>query len=132
MILRARVILPVAAPLIHDGAIIISGQRISKVGRWRDLRSQNPEQKSLDLGEVIVLPGLVNAHCHLDYTHMAGQFPPPKVFTDWLKLITTTKAGWSLSEYSASWREGAQMLVRTGTTTVGDIESVPQLLPEMW
>lgn len=132
MILRARVILPVAAPLIHDGAIIISGKRISRVGRWRDLRSQDPEKKPLDLGEVIVLPGLVNAHCHLDYTHMAGQFPPPKVFTDWLKLITTTKAGWSLSEYSASWGAGAQMLVRTGTTTVGDIEAVPQLLPEMW
>src|SRR5262245_13943399 len=78
------------------------------------------------------MPGLINAHCHLDYTHMAGQFLPPKVFTDWLKSITSTKAGWSFSDYAASWLAGAQMLLRTGTTTVADIESVPQLLPEIW
>jgi len=78
------------------------------------------------------MPGLVNAHCHLDYTDMAGQFQPPKVFSDWLKLITETKAGWTYSDYAASWLKGARMLVRTGTTSVADIEAVPELLPEVW
>jgi len=81
---------------------------------------------------VALLPGLVKAHCHLDYPDMAGQFPPPRVFSDWLKLITETKAGWSRADYVGSWMRGAQMLVRTGTTTVADIEAVPQLLPEVW
>jgi cytosine/adenosine deaminase-related metal-dependent hydrolase len=79
-----------------------------------------------------LMPGLVNAHCHLDYTLMAGQFPPPKVFTDWLKVITDTKADWSFSDYVESWSKGAEMLLHSGTTTVGDIEAVPQLLPKMW
>jgi aminodeoxyfutalosine deaminase len=131
--LRSRLVWPVSAPLIRDGAVGISGNRITWVGRWRDLR---PEAKgpvrSVDLGEVVLMPGLVNAHCHLDYTGMAGQFPPPRVFTDWLKTITSTKAGWSQAEYAASWLEGAKMLVRTGTTTVGDIEAVPELLPKAW
>ena len=78
------------------------------------------------------MPGLINAHCHLDYTRMAGHFPPPKVFSDWLKDITSTKADWTLGDYSESWRAGAEMLLRTGTTTVADIEAVPQLLPEVW
>jgi cytosine/adenosine deaminase-related metal-dependent hydrolase len=78
------------------------------------------------------MPGLINAHCHLDYTNMAGQFEPPKVFSDWLKDITSTKAGWSLADYTESWRAGAEMLLRTGTTTVADIEAVPQLLPHVW
>jgi cytosine/adenosine deaminase-related metal-dependent hydrolase len=78
------------------------------------------------------MPGLINAHCHLDYTHMAGQLSAPRRFIDWLKLITTTKAQWTTAEYRASWLSGAQMLVRTGTTTVADIEAVPQLLPEVW
>jgi cytosine/adenosine deaminase-related metal-dependent hydrolase len=78
------------------------------------------------------MPGLVNAHCHLDYTHMAGQIPPPKLFSDWLKVMVSTKAEWSLSDYRSSWKEGAQMLLRTGTTTVGDIEAVPELLPAIW
>src|SRR5258708_1698469 len=78
------------------------------------------------------MPGLVNAHCHLDYTGMAGQFPPPKLFTDWTKLITPTKSEWSYSAFADSWVQGAQMLLRTGTTTVGDIEAAPELLPEVW
>ena len=78
------------------------------------------------------MPGLVNAHCHLDYTDMAGQLAPPKVFADWLKLMTATKGSWSDSDFAQSWLHGAQMLVRTGTTTVADIEAVPQLLPEVW
>src|SRR5204863_9084170 len=85
-----------------------------------------------DLGEVVLMPGLVNAHCHLDYTDMAGQLAPPKAFPDWLKLITTAKAGWSYSDYAESWVTGAKMLVRTGTTTLADIEAVPELLPDVW
>ena len=76
----------------------------------------------------MILPGLVNAHCHLDYTAMAGEIPPQKSFTDWIKLITTAKASWSYSEFAESWLEGARMLLRTGTTTVADIEAVPDLL----
>ena len=131
MLLRARVVLPVSRRPIADGAVLIAGRRIAAVGRWRELSSGRPKE-TLDLGDALVMPGLVNAHSHLDYTDMAGQFPPPKVFSDWLKLITETKAGWDYADYAKSWRDGARMLVRTGTTTVADIEAVPQLLPDVW
>lgn len=120
-----------SGPPLGNGAVKVSGRRIEKVGRWRDFSSAERNQVT-DLGDAVIMPGLVNAHCHLDYTHMAGQFPPPKVFTDWLKVITSTKAGWGMADYVASWRAGADMLLRTGTTTVADIEAVPQLLPEIW
>ena len=129
MILRARVVVPVSRPPIPNGAVEIRGNRILSVRPWREVASKAPV---LDLGEVALLPGLVNAHCHLDYTAMAGEFPPPKVFSDWLKLITTAKASWTLEDYLQSWRTGAGMLLRTGTTTVGDIEAVPELLPQAW
>ena len=128
--LRARLVLPIAGPAIENGAVQVRGSHIVAVGRWGDLAANS--QKTSDLGEVVLLPGLVNAHCHLDYTDMAGHFQSPKVFTDWLKQITSTKAGWDLADYTASWLRGAEMLVRTGTTTVADIEAVPQLLPKMW
>jgi len=127
LLFRARVVLPVSQPPIREGAVLVSGERIAAVGRWRDLSAHNRRQ-TIDLGEAVLMPGLVNAHCHLDYTDMAGQFPPPKVFSDWLKLITETKAGWSYSDYAQSWLNGARMLVRTGTTSVADIEAVPELL----
>ena len=131
MILRARTVLPVSQPPVENGAVVISGNRIRAVGSWPDLRS-SADGKILDLGEVILLPGLVNAHCHLDYTDMAGMLPPPKSFTDWIPLILAAKSGWGYSEYARSWLNGARMLLRTGTTTVGDIEAVPELLPEVW
>ena len=131
LLLRARVVLPVSQPPIREGAVLVSGKRIAAVGRWSEL-SANRRCKTVDLGEAVLMPGLVNAHCHLDYTDMAGQFAPPKVFADWLKLITEAKSGWSYSDYAQSWLNGAHMLLRTGTTSVADIEAVPQLLPEVW
>jgi cytosine/adenosine deaminase-related metal-dependent hydrolase len=131
MILRARTLLPVSEPPIENGAVVISGNRIRAVGSWADLRP-HANENILDLGEVILLPGLINAHCHLDYTDMAGMLPPPKTFTDWISLILSAKSGWGYSDYLRSWLNGARMLERTGTTTVADIEIVPDLLPEVW
>ena len=131
MILRARTILPVSRPPIENGAIFISGNRVRAIGSWPDLQS-SAAGEILDLGEVVVLPGLVNAHCHLDYTDMAGRLPPPKTFTDWIPLIMAAKAAWNYSDYARSWLNGANMLLRSGATTVADIEAVPDLLPELW
>jgi cytosine/adenosine deaminase-related metal-dependent hydrolase len=132
LILRSRVVLPISRPPVKDGAILIRGNRIAEVGRWRDLSAQVSEASVVDLGDAVLLPGLVNAHCHLDYTDMARQFPPQKSFTDWIKLITTAKSEWSYTEFAESWLRGSKMLVRTGTTTVADFENVPELLPEVW
>jgi cytosine/adenosine deaminase-related metal-dependent hydrolase len=131
MILRARFILPIEQPPIENGAVVISGHKIQSVGAWKNLRAGN-DQKIIDLGDVMLLPGLVNAHCHLDYTDMAGQLPPPKKFTDWIASITAAKTGWSYSDYAHSWLHGAHQLLKSGTTTVADIEAMPDLLPEVW
>jgi len=131
MILRARVVVPVSQPPVENGAIIISRNRIRAVAPWADLRPRAAGE-TIDLGEVILLPGLVNAHCHLDYTDMAGLLSPPKTFTDWIHLMISAKAQWGYAEYARSWLNGARMLVETGTTTVADIEVVPDLLPEVW
>jgi cytosine/adenosine deaminase-related metal-dependent hydrolase len=131
MLLRARIVLPIARPPIEDGAVLIAGSRIVAVGAWPELAAASGN-RVVDLGESILLPGLVNAHCHLDYTDMAGKIPPPRNFTDWIKAIVALKAHWSYTEFAQSWLRGAKMLLRTGTTTVADIETVPELIPEMW
>ena len=131
MILRARTLLPVSRPPIENGAIWVSGQRIRQVGRWQDFKHYLNE-KVYDLGDAILLPGLVNSHCHLDYTDMAGQLSPPKGFTDWIGSITAAKSAWGYSEYAHSWLHGAHMLLKNGATTVADIECIPDLLPDAW
>jgi cytosine/adenosine deaminase-related metal-dependent hydrolase len=129
MLLRARIVVPVSAPPIDDGAVIVAGERIEAVGRFADLRDS--DHNITDLGDCILLPGLINAHCHLDYTDMAGKLLPARNFSDWIKAIVALKAEWSYTEFADSWLKGAQMLLRSGTTTVVDIETVPELLPDV-
>lgn len=135
LILRARVVLPVAAPPIEDGAVLIYRDRVVVAAPWKNFPPQFKSldaSKILDLGDAIILPGLVNAHCHLDYTGMAGLWPPAKKFTDWIPRMLAAKAEWSYSDYAKSWISGAKMLLDSGTTTVADIEAAPELLPEVW
>jgi aminodeoxyfutalosine deaminase len=130
VLVRARLVVPVVRAPIPNGALLIAGSELVEVGSWKDLR-RAPRDELHDLGEVVVLPGLINAHCHLDYTDMAGQLSPPRSFPDWIKGMLALKAHWSYSDYAASWLHGARMLFRHGVTTVADVEAVPELLPEV-
>ncbi len=132
MRLRARIVVPVSRPPIDDGLVCVAGERIEWVGPRAEAPAAFHGDAETDLGDVILMPGLVNAHCHLDYTGMAGQIAPPKSFTDWIKSMVSLKGTWSLEEFEASWQSGAAMLLRTGTTTVADIEAVPELIPGAW
>jgi cytosine/adenosine deaminase-related metal-dependent hydrolase len=131
MILRAQAVLPVAAPPIADGAVLVIGNKVQAVLPWKDLRP-HLRQKAVDLGKVALLPGFVNAHCHLDYTDMAGALSPPRGFTDWIGAILAAKAAWGYSDFAHSWLNGAHQLLKSGVTTVADAEAVPDLLPEVW
>jgi aminodeoxyfutalosine deaminase len=127
VILRARIILRISAPPIENGVVVIRNDRIVSVGKWNGRKTREPVR---DLGEVILLPGLVNAHCHLDYTDIS--IPRQRSFTRWVQKIIQHKTELDLSDYRKSWLRGARMLEETGTTTVADIEAVPDLLPAMW
>ena len=116
---------PVAAPPIPDGAVWISGHQIRAVGSWSEIREipKAAQGPVTDLGEAAVFPGLVNAHCHLDYTAMTGLLMPPREFPDWIKGILTLKSQWTDSEFADSWLLGARQQLETGTTTVANIET---------
>ena len=130
MLLRSRILYPVASPPIDDGAVWIIGGRLRAVGPFAEMASLAGEHP-IDLGECILMPGLVNAHCHLDYTGFAGLIAPPSGFTSWVKQLITLKAQWSYTEFAESWLSGMRQLVQSGTCTVGDIEAVPELLPDV-
>src|SRR5471032_166885 len=101
MIIRSRIVVPMAGDRIDNGAIAIVGNVIAGVGRFEDVKA-NHGGDVLDLGEQILLPGLINAHCHLDYTLLRGQIPQQQSFTDWIRAINTRKATLSEKDYVAS------------------------------
>ena len=85
-IYRARWVVPITAPPVRDGAIAVRDGRISYVGP----ASEAPRGTLRDLGEALVLPGLVNTHTHLELTAMRG-FLEDLPFFDWIVTLQRAK-----------------------------------------
>ena len=102
VLVRARVVLPLVRPPIEAGAVLVVGNQVEAVDTWEALRLR-PHEQQIDLGDAALLPGLINAHCHLDYTDMAGQITPPRSFSDWIKAVLALKAHRTYSDYALSW-----------------------------
>jgi cytosine/adenosine deaminase-related metal-dependent hydrolase len=128
MILTARLILPMDGPPLENGAVVIDGSEIVAVGPAADLARGH---EVLDLGEMALLPGLINAHCHLDYTMMRGAILPQHTFTAWVQRINAIKRSLDSEDYMEAIAQGFRELMKWGTTTVCNIESFPELMPHL-
>ncbi len=125
---RARYVMPMNAPIIEDGAVVVADGVIIAVAQNEALRRDYPQATYHDLGEVILMPGLINAHCHLDYTMMRGQLAPGSSFTSWVQELNKIKFALQEKDFLAAIEEGARELYSWGCTTVLNIESFPDLL----
>src|SRR5207237_9437665 len=127
MILRARVIVTMGGPPIENGAIAISGERILEAGKFPEISKAHASEEIVDLGEQVLLPGLINAHCHLDYTCLRGKIPRPKSFTNWIRAINAEKAKLTAEDYVTSINAGFAEAQRFGTTTIANLTAFPEL-----
>jgi aminodeoxyfutalosine deaminase len=130
MIIRARTVVTMDGPPIGNGAVVVSGNRIVDVGKFDELNTRNAGQV-VDLGEQALLPGLINAHCHLDYTCLRGKIPPQKTFADWIRAINAEKAKLSPKDYLSSINEGFAEAKRFGTTTIANLTAFPDLVSQI-
>ena len=126
---RARRVLPMSSPSIEDGGIAVRGSEILAVERWDDLCREHPGALREDLGEVILLPGLINAHCHLDYTMMRGAIFAGESFSAWIQRLNAIRRSLDQSDYLEAIAQGLEELREWGCTTVLNIESFPELVP---
>ncbi|HET9856985.1 MAG TPA: amidohydrolase family protein [Chthoniobacterales bacterium] len=131
MIIRARVVVTMDGPPIENGAVVVAGDRILDVGKFSEISKQHSTEEIVDLGEQALLPGLINAHCHLDYTCLRGKIPRQKSFPDWIRAINTEKAKLSAEDYVASINQGFADAKRFGTTTIANLTAFPELIPHI-
>src|SRR5262245_55938381 len=117
MIIRSRMLVTMQGEPIEDGAVAIKGKHITGLGRFADVKAIHSGDV-LDLCELVLLPGLINGHCHLDYTSLRHQIPAQHTFTDWIRAINATKATLSEEDYIASIEAGIAEVQKFGTTTV--------------
>ncbi|MCH7527862.1 MAG: amidohydrolase family protein, partial [Planctomycetes bacterium] len=123
MVLRAKHVVTVGGRPIRNGGILIERGRIVDVGSGKTLDGS----PVVDFGDAIILPGLVNAHTHLELTHCAGKIPPGDDLIDWLtRLMAFFRARAGGDElYASSALAGMRQSLNSGVTTVGDITSLP-------
>ncbi len=126
-ILRARTVVTMDGPPIANGAVAVAGEAIVEVGLYDDIR-RNHLGEVVDLGERVLLPGLINAHCHLDYTCLRGKIPPQKSFPAWIKAINAAKATLSADDYVQSINAGFAEAQRFGTTSLVNLTAFPELI----
>jgi cytosine/adenosine deaminase-related metal-dependent hydrolase len=130
MIIRARTVVTMDGPPIDNGAVVVHGHQILDVGKFDEIKTHIAGE-IVDLGEQALLPGLINAHCHLDYTCLRGQIPPQKSFADWIRAINAEKAKLSAEDYVSSIGEGFAEAKRFGTTGVANLTAFPELVPQI-
>ena len=130
MILRARIVITMDGPPIDNGAVALSGNKIVDVGKFDEIKTRNGGE-IVDLGERALLPGLINAHCHLDYTCLRGEISPQKSFTDWIRAINAKKAKLSSKDYLTSIDEGFAEAKRFGTTAIANLTAFPELVSQI-
>jgi aminodeoxyfutalosine deaminase len=130
MILRARTVVTMNGAPIENGAVAISENRIIHVGSYAEVKARNAGE-IIDLGEQALLPGLINAHCHLDYTCLRGKIAPQESFTAWIQEINSEKAKLSADDYLASIEDGFAEAQKFGTTTLVNLEAFPELIEQI-
>lgn len=120
MILRAKWVVPIVGPPIADGVACVEGERITAVGSAGD-REALLRGPVCDLGDVILTPGLVNPHTHLELTCYAGQLAPAPLWAWFPPLMKLRQAPGQIERERQGVCDGAWQSLRAGVTCVGDI-----------
>ena len=112
---HARWILPITSPPLQDGTVCVDGDRISYVGP----RAAAPVGRDIDLGDVVLAPGLVNAHTHLDLTAFRGLLAGLPFFS-WVRSVVAMRAELTEAELLGAARAGIAEGLLCGVTTYAD------------
>jgi 5-methylthioadenosine/S-adenosylhomocysteine deaminase len=124
VIYSGRWVLPIASPAIDFGAVAVDGDKIVSVGNLRDVTSEFPHALVIDFGASAILPGLINAHSHLELTAMRGFLEREEHdFKAWLGKLTLARMAMAADDLFVSAACGGMEAVRAGITCVGDSSS---------
>jgi len=84
---HAAWIVPIVEPPVRDGWVTVDRGRIVAVSK----RAPANAAPQIDLGDAAVLPGLVNAHTHLELSYLRDEVPPAPQFVTWIRAIIAAR-----------------------------------------
>ena len=127
VVFHADHVLPGDAPPFADGAVVVAGRghearegTILDVGPATELL---PRHTGADVRRVrgAVLPGLVNAHTHLELSAMRGKVGGGRGFVGWVESLIAQRPEIAPEEDAEAIEASIDELVRTGTVAVGEV-----------
>jgi len=124
LIFSAPWVVPVAVPIIRDGSIVVDDDRIIAVGKRDDMVQKYPNVKET-IFSCVLMPGLVNAHMHLELSHLQNS-PEPRSdqkFTDWIDALIKKRGVEQISreEIVAAFKAELRGQRQSGVVLIGDI-----------
>ena len=123
ILLTAAWVAPMDRPIIRDGGVVFADGTIVAVGDAKELRAAHPDAQLQDLGASIVLPGLVNAHTHLELFEQRSN-AAPESFVAWLLQVmsaTPLPDATGDARVHQATQMGILASLRYGVTCAGDI-----------
>src|SRR5262249_24419146 len=115
----AGVVWPVSGPPIAKGALLIGRDgRIEAIGPESSVPAP-PDVPETKLPGITVIPGLVNAHPHLELTALRGQIEEPEFF-DWIQHVRRAKQDLNAEAFFEAACAGVREAWSLGVTTVAD------------
>ena len=115
----AEWILPIVGEPMHHGSVTVRGGRIAAVHEGTDAGAE-------PLGRVAIMPALVNAHTHLELSHLRGVIPRTERLLDWVRAVMATRRGDTDPRDPRivdAARAGIAEARATGTGLIGDISN---------
>ncbi len=125
MILAARAVLLDAHGWIEGGGLLVERGRVRRVltSRRAVQRARLGGERVREFEDLVLTPGFVDAHAHLDLGALLGRVPGRAGFAAWVRALLLARAGLARSELERGVRDGARALLAGGTTSVGDIDA---------
>ena len=121
IVYAAKHLLPVASTPIQNGAVSVQDGRIVAVGRRKDVVKAHPGAEVRDLGDAVIIPGLVNAHTHVELSYMNGEPPAGGTFMTWLKDLVARRSSVDEASAAEAAARALETMVGRGTVAVGDV-----------
>lgn len=119
---RARWIVPISRPPIEDGIVAMQGGKIVFAGERRSWH-----EPAIDLGEVAILPGLVNAHTHLEFSEIAAPFGQRgEAFAKWIPQVVAHRRARAATQQAMSIAGGLRESTANGVALLGEIATTDQ------
>jgi len=120
-VVSARWVIPIERPPLAEGAVVLDDDgTVRALGPRDELRASFPGAAD-ERAQGVLMPGLVNAHCHLELSALSGAVPGGNGVVPWTRRLMKAVVQTAHEARQQAALEAARAAVRLGTAAIGDV-----------